>query len=123
MLGLGGGFTTPAPYWASVANWKSLTSITATDNYTVTMVWNTPNPEFVLETLEAPDSAQTIEDSDAVTAYGNLKNWHNAIGTGPFILTDYVDSISATLTANPNYWGHDERYPQNQLPYVSKIVI
>jgi peptide/nickel transport system substrate-binding protein len=122
MLGLGGGFTAPAPYWASVANWKSLTSITATDNYTVTMVWNTPNPEFVLETLEAPDSAQTIEDSDAVTAYGNLKNWHNAIGTGPFILTDYVDSISATLTANPNYWGHDERYPQNQLPYVSKIV-
>jgi peptide/nickel transport system substrate-binding protein len=122
MLGLGGGFTAPAPYWASVANWKSLTSITATDNYTVTMQWNTPNPEFVLETLEAPDSAQTIEDSDAVTAYGNLKNWHNAIGTGPFILTDYVDSISATLTANPNYWGHDERYPQNQLPYINKIV-
>jgi peptide/nickel transport system substrate-binding protein len=122
MLGLGGGFTAPAPYWASVANWKSLTSITATDNYTVTMQWNTPNPEFVLETLEAPDSAQTIEDSDAITAYGNLKNWHNAIGTGPFILTDYVDSISATLTANPNYWGHDERYPQNQLPYINKIV-
>jgi peptide/nickel transport system substrate-binding protein len=122
MLGLGGGFTAPAPYWSSVANWKSLTSITATDNYTVTMQWNTPNPEFVLETLEAPDSAQTIEDSDAITAYGNLKNWHNAIGTGPFILTDYVDSISATLTANPNYWGHDERYPQNQLPYVNKIV-
>ena len=122
MLGLGGGFTAPAPYWSSVANWKSLTSITATDNYTVTMQWNTPNPEFVLETLEAPDSAQTIEDSDAITAYGNLKNWHNAIGTGPFILTDYVDSISATLTANPNYWGHDERYPQNQLPYINKIV-
>ncbi|MGA7844560.1 MAG: ABC transporter substrate-binding protein [Dehalococcoidales bacterium] len=122
MLGLGDGFTAPAPYWASVANWKSLTSVTATDKYTVTMVWNTTNPEFITETMEAPDSAQTIEDPDAVSAYGNLNNWHNAIGTGPFLLTDFVDSISATLTANPNYWGTDERYPQNKLPYISTIV-
>ena len=70
MMGLGGGFTTPAAYWGSVANWKLLSSITANDKYTVTMVWATPNPEFITEVLEAPDSAQTIEDSDAVTAYG-----------------------------------------------------
>jgi peptide/nickel transport system substrate-binding protein len=122
MLGIGDGFTTPGTYWAGVASWKSLTSVTATGNLTVTMQWNTPNMEFIYETMEAPDSDQMIEDPDAVAAYGNLNNWHNAIGTGPFILTDFVDNSSATLTKNPNYWGYDERYPQNKLPYINTIV-
>jgi peptide/nickel transport system substrate-binding protein len=123
MIGLGGGFTTAAAYWGSVANWKLLTSVTANDKYTVTMQWSTPNPEFITEVLEAPDSAQTIEDSDAVTAYsGSLDNWHSAIGTGPFILSDFVSGSAATLVKNPNYWGYDERFPQNKLPYVSEIV-
>jgi len=38
MMGLGGGFTTPAAYWGSVANWKLLSSITANDKFTVTML-------------------------------------------------------------------------------------
>jgi peptide/nickel transport system substrate-binding protein len=122
MLGLGGGFTTPAAYWGSVANWKLLLSVTANDQFTVTMQWGTSNPEFITEVIEVPDSAQTIEDSDAVSAYGgSLDNWHSAVGTGPFILTDFVDSSAATLKANPNYWGYDERFPQNKLPYVSEI--
>jgi peptide/nickel transport system substrate-binding protein len=25
------------------------------------------------------------------------------------------------LTKNPDYWGYDERYPQNKLPYVSTV--
>jgi peptide/nickel transport system substrate-binding protein len=60
-------------------------------------------------------------DSDAVQAFGNVSNWHNAIGTGPYEVSDFVDSSSATLVKNLNYWGHDERYPQNQLPYINQI--
>ena len=30
-------------------------------------------------------------------------------------------AVSATLVKNPNYWGHDERYPQNKLPYVDGV--
>ena len=60
-------------------------------------------------------------DSDAIQAYGSGINWHNAIGTGPYEVSDFVDSSSATLIKNPNYWGHDERYPQNQLPYINQI--
>ena len=52
-----------------------------------------------------------IECPEAVTLYGNLNNWHDAIGTGPFILTDFVDNSEATMIKNPNYWGYDERYP------------
>jgi ABC-type transport system substrate-binding protein len=25
------------------------------------------------------------------------------------------------MVKNPNYWGHDERYPQNKLPYINKV--
>ena len=69
------------------------------------------------------NSENCIEDPEAVSQYGNLNNWHNAIGTGPFILNDFVDTTSATLVKNPNYWGYDERYPQNQLPYIDKLNI
>ncbi len=121
ILGLGNGYTKPGPYFATDANWLNLQSITATDNFTVTMQWNTSNIEFIYEVVETPGTEETIEDPDAVAAYGNLNNWHNAIGTGPFMLTDFVDGTSATLQANPNYWGYDERYPQNKLPYINGI--
>src|SRR5208283_3711928 len=52
-----------------------------------------------------------------------MSSWHNAIGTGPFILTDFVDNSSATFARNTNYFGHDERYPQNKLPYVDTLKI
>jgi ABC-type transport system substrate-binding protein len=62
-----------------------------------------------------------IVPSEAVQLYGNLNDWHDAVGTGPFILQDFVDSSSMTLVKNPNYWGTDERYPQNKLPYVNEL--
>ena len=52
MLGMGDGYTTPSPYWSNVAWTKTLMSVTATDDYTVTMQFSTPNPEFVTENLE-----------------------------------------------------------------------
>ena len=37
-------------------------------------------------------------------------------------LTDYVEGSSITWTKNPNYWGFDEKLPENRLPYVDEIV-
>jgi len=121
-FGLGNGYTSAGAYFSTDADWLELQSVTATSKFVVTMQWSTPNVEFIYENMDAPGSEVTIEDPDAITAYGNLNNWHNAIGTGPFMLSDFVDDDSATLTANPNYWGHDERYTQNQLPYIHTIV-
>ena len=61
--------------------------------------------------------------SEAVNQWGDLNDWHHAIGTGPFILTDYVLGGSATLVKNPNYYGVDERHPQNSIPYIDKLTI
>jgi len=58
---------------------------------------------------------------EPVEEYGDMMNWKNANGTGPYMLTDYVPMSSATFTRNPNYWMYDEFNPENQLPYIDTI--
>ena len=36
-------------------------------------------------------------------------------------MTDWVEGSSLTFTKNPNYWGHDEKYPENRLPYFDEL--
>jgi len=121
LFGLGSGLT-PSPYYAGIATWQQLISVTVTDKYTVVFKWKVSNPELILETLQSEGSGQLdMEAHEVVETYGDLTNWRHAIGTGPFILQDYVSGSSATLVKNPNYWGYDERYPQNQLPYIDTL--
>jgi len=60
---------------------------------------------------------------DAVEAYGDLKDWKNAIGTGPFMLKEYVSSTAATFVRNPDYWMTDPTGPGkgNRLPYLDGV--
>ena len=68
----------------------TLISVTATDKYTVVFKWKTPNPEVIMETLWRRLAPRTcIESPEAVKLWGNLNDWHHAIGTGPFILTGF----------------------------------
>ena len=120
--GTGHGFTKPAPL-INITPFNDLISVTAPDKYTVVFKWKTSNPEFIVEALQQNDSTQHMENPEAVMQWGNVSDWHHAIGTGPFIMQDLVSGASATLVKNPNYWGHDERYPQNQLPYVDTLKI
>ena len=128
--GLGDGFAVPADpsYFTSDAWLNIIKSVNAPDDWTVVMTFSSLNPEFVLENMQAPGIDCAIENPEAVQAYTNasnpeLTNWHNAVGTGPFILTDFVDNSSATFIKNPNYFATDERHPQNQLPYIDTLKI
>jgi peptide/nickel transport system substrate-binding protein len=124
LYGLGSGFTQPVPAHTTDSMYKNLASVTAVDKYTVVFKWKTSNPEFVMETLVGNHGPPAcIEAPEAVQKWGVLNDWHYAVGTGPFILHDFVPGKSASLVRNPNYWGRDERYPQNQLPYVDKLKI
>jgi peptide/nickel transport system substrate-binding protein len=123
LYGFGDGFTKPSSYYASYAIVTQLISVSDPDPYTVVFKWKSSNPEFILETLEASGPDNSIEAPEAVGLWGNLSDWHHAIGTGPFILTDYVSGSSATLVKNPNYWGSDERHPQNKIPYVNEMKV
>jgi len=56
---------------------------------------------------------------DAIEANGGepITEYEQFIGTGPFMITDYVPSSSITYVRNPNYWMMDPLHPENQLPY------
>ncbi|MFC1946781.1 ABC transporter substrate-binding protein [Chloroflexota bacterium] len=58
---------------------------------------------------------------EVVDTYGDMKDWRNVVGTGPYILDDYVTGSLLTFSRNPNYWQHDPIHPENQLPYMDKI--
>ncbi len=58
---------------------------------------------------------------EVIEKYGDMNDWYNNVGTGPFILVDYVTAASATFVKNPNYWMHDPFRPENQLPYLDGV--
>jgi peptide/nickel transport system substrate-binding protein len=57
---------------------------------------------------------------EVVEKFGDVGDWKNAVGTGPFMLTDYVKGSSITYTKNPDYWETDPVGPGkgNRLPYI-----
>jgi len=61
---------------------------------------------------------------EIVETYGDLNDWHNTVGTGPWILDDWVKGTSITFRRNPNYWGINPVGPGkgDQLPYIDKVV-
>ena len=50
-------------------------------------------------------------------------DWKYSVGTGPFMLNDYVSSSSMTFIKNPSYWMRDPVGPGkgNQLPYADGV--
>ena len=59
-----------------------------------------------------------VEASD--DAKYQMQDWHNACGTGPWIVSDVVADSSITWVKNPNYWMNDPIHPANKLPYFDK---
>jgi ABC-type transport system substrate-binding protein len=121
MWGCGDGFTETTPYYGLALVWQQFDQIYATDKYTMVVTFE--DPEVAPDQILGPHATQELICRDVVEKYGDLKDWRHALGTGPFMLDDYVDGASATLSRNPNYWGYDERHPENQLPYVDGVRV
>jgi peptide/nickel transport system substrate-binding protein len=122
VLGLGSGFTKGSTY-ISLANWALIKSVTATDKYTIVMKASQPSIDQLRSILDIRSVNLDIVAREAVEKWGNVNDWRNAIGTGPFILKDYTTGSSMDFSKNPNYWGYDPVYPKNRLPYVDKVKI
>ncbi|MFH1487367.1 MAG: ABC transporter substrate-binding protein [Pseudomonadota bacterium] len=66
----------------------------------------------------------SIVPREALEAYGgNMKDWRAVIGTGPFMLEEYVPQSSITYVRNPDYWRDDPQRPGNRLPYIDRMKI
>jgi peptide/nickel transport system substrate-binding protein len=52
-------------------------------------------------------------------------DWHNQLGTGPFMVSDYVAGSSLTFVRNPNYWQKNPVGPGkgDQLPYLDGMNV
>jgi peptide/nickel transport system substrate-binding protein len=130
MLGTGDGYTTPAPtYTGFTPNWGK---VVAVDEHTVKLSFtkSTGNigllsimETMALNTIEAPEWVALGNTTSNSGTANPLTDWHNAVGTGAWMLTDYVENSSLTYTKNPNYWAYDERYPENKLPYAGELKI
>jgi peptide/nickel transport system substrate-binding protein len=57
------------------------------------------------------------------TKYGNLRDWKNNVGTGAFMIEDFVAGTQLTLTKNPNFWHKNPTGSGkgDQLPYVDEL--
>ena len=119
LLGTGSGFDKPNMFWPSAV--ASIEKVVATDKYTVQYKLKTPSAVAIFQIMEAAIMRPWPIVAHEWVEQGNTIKWENCVGTGPFLLTDFVEGTSVTLSKNPDYWGYDERHPKNKLPYVDQI--
>ncbi|MFC1989411.1 ABC transporter substrate-binding protein, partial [Chloroflexota bacterium] len=98
-----------------------LESATATDKYTVVVkghneIAGTATVFFYITKYFH------ILPPDVIEQYGDMLDWRNVVGTGPFELVDYVTGSANTLKRNPNYWKSDPFHPDNKLPYADTVI-
>ena len=94
-------------------------SVEATDKWTVVMKLKEPKIlalGYILDWF-----SMVIQPPELLEEYGDDWDWQNVVGTGPYMITDLVPVSSVTWTKNPNYWGFDEKYPENRLPYIDTL--
>ena len=90
-------------------------SVTATDKWTVEIKLAEPTYDMLGKMLR---NYFYVHGPEQVERDGDAKDWRNTVGTGPLQFVEFVEGSSATWEKNPNYWGYDEKFPQNRLPYI-----
>jgi len=92
-------------------------SVKALDRYTVEMKLIKPSSTA----LYWLTNMYRMIPPEVIKKFGDLKDWRNVTGTGPFKLVEYIKGSSYTFVKNPNYWEKD---PQGKrLPYLDKMRV
>ncbi|HUW47893.1 MAG TPA: ABC transporter substrate-binding protein, partial [Patescibacteria group bacterium] len=108
---------------AAKVTWRKVTQVDAPDDYTVVFHLSEPDPDFLINHSTAygaiiPKHKYTHLNG-TVWSGAEIKSVAGdpafAIGTGPFMMQEWVKGDHITLVRNPNYF----RAP---LPYLDKIV-
>lgn len=96
---------------------KCLESVEVIDENTVQVNLNKPSATFITDLTNY--SGLMIAPSALEQGADYLVN--HACGTGAFQVADYVEGVSITLEANPNYYVNGE--DGQPLPYVEKVEV
>ncbi|MEK7353488.1 MAG: ABC transporter substrate-binding protein, partial [Chloroflexota bacterium] len=96
-------------------------NITKTGPWEVTV--RTSTAAALITAVAKCGSYVRIVPPEVVAKYGDMAKWQNAVGTGPFLLTEYVPGSQAILPRNPNYWKKNPVGPGNgdQVPYIDAL--
>jgi len=102
-----------SPITASRLNF--IKAITAPETYTVVFELNRYDASWP-DILGGQFSSGIISPEQVAAG---ADQWQNAVGTGPFIITDYVEGAGGNYKANPNYRGtttiNGKKY---KLPFI-----
>ncbi len=107
---------TACPCKTNADNIASMDTPDGPEGLTVVFNLTTPNVAFA-DYLSG--SSGYIESPTAAAAGTNFKT--DGVGTGPFMLEEFVAGERTVLVKNPDYWGTDE--DGNQLPYLDKLTV
>lgn len=122
ILGLGSGWDEPVE---CEMNWPSELymgeSVETDGDFTVIFHFNTTT-EVALNTFMTTVVNITGPEWDELTA-DQQGDCTNAVGTGPFILTNVSVGSSMSFTRNDSYYDYDERNPENKLPYLDGVEL
>ena len=121
-VGIGSGFTEvpEAVARSSTVGHLGITSVTAQGN-TVVFKLAEVNLDALKNILTV--NVAFIYPPEVIRAGTGIDigDWQNLVGTGPYELTDWVEGSSVNWEKAPDYWGFDEKFPQNRLPYIDSI--
>ena len=105
--------STPGPSYPYNETFKTITDVKVVDDYTVQLTLSQPYA-YLLNALAIP--ALCMVSHEEVEAAGSTGIALEAVGTGPYIMTQYTPDIAANFKRNPDYWKKDK--DGNQLPYL-----
>lgn len=90
----------------------------ALDRYTVEFTYSKPSSWLPVTGLGA---YYPMVPPEVIEQYGDMFDWRNVTGSGPFMLTDYVSGSSMTYEKNPNWYLKD---PEGRsMPYLDGFQV
>ena len=110
-----------APSMAPYFTW--IKDCVAVDQYTFKYDFNSYQVGWEFYLLYGGGLAFPFAPESANAPNGGGANWKNAVGTGPFELSSFVDGSSVTYTKNSNYWGKATiAGTQYSTPFIQSLV-
>jgi len=98
-------------------------SVTKIDDMTVEVKLKPPAQPFAQFGLLETDNNFFVPRECVEAESNEIEDWKKVIGTGPFMVDDFVPGSSVLYVRNPNYYRDDERHPGNRLPYVDGLQV
>ena len=116
-LDVAAAFNEHANFEQAVFFYDNGSSAEATDKWNVT--FTLPTPDFMwmerwLTRVFTPHPVEAQEED------GSYSDWEIQVGTGPFMIEEWVPDSVLTLEKNPNYWHTDPIHKGNSLPYLDQ---